>query len=253
VQHNLVLTLLQARTAQPEPGRYAWVRDHDEVVGVIIQSPLPLYAAVTEIPLAAIDALVDRLAGTWPDIPGVFGPAGTVAQLAGSWAETLAVAATPVEGQRLYVLGSLIPPTGVPGRLRTATDADADLVLAWAREFVHDTGAPAASADTLRCRLRGGLVRIWEHRSPVSMASYTPAVAGVSRVGGVYTPAANRGHGYATACTAATTCAALQAGAQHCVLYTQLANPQSNAIYRHLGYQSVSEHLRYQFTRRTAS
>jgi predicted GNAT family acetyltransferase len=34
------------------------------------------------------------------------------------------------------------------------------------------------------------------------------------------------------------------------VLYTQLHNPQSNAIYRRLGYQPISEHLRYEFSGR---
>jgi hypothetical protein len=101
VQHNLVLTLLEARAAHPESGRYAWVRDGDEVVGVSVQSPLILHAAVTDIPPVAIDAVVDRIASTWPDLPGVFGPADTVARFAGRWAETLGVPAAPVEGQRL--------------------------------------------------------------------------------------------------------------------------------------------------------
>jgi hypothetical protein len=39
----------------------------------------------------------------------------------------------------------------------------------------------------------------------------------------------------------------LGTGAERCVLYTQLTDPQSNAIYRRLGYQPVSEHLRDQF------
>lgn len=37
------------------------------------------------------------------------------------------------------------------------------------------------------------------------------------------------------------------AGASQCVLYTQLSNPQSNAISRRLGYEPVVEQLRYRF------
>jgi predicted GNAT family acetyltransferase len=252
VQHNLVLTLLDTRAAHPEPGRYAWVRDGAEVTGAIVQSPLVLHAAVTAIPAAATEALVDELVAAWSDLGGVFGPADTVARFAGHWAERLGVAAAPVEGQRLYALDSLDPPVGVAGSLRRAIDADAGLVLKWVRGFLHDTGAPPIIEEAIRRRLDAGLIWIWEHQDPVSMASHTPAVAGVSRIGGVYTPPEHRGHGYATACTAAVTEAALQAGAQQCVLYTQLANPQSNAIYRSLGYKPVSENLRYRFTPRHA-
>ncbi len=38
----------------------------------------------------------------------------------------------------------------------------------------------------------------------------------------------------------------LDAGHQ-CVLYTDLANPTSNSIYRRLGYEAISEVVRYAF------
>ena len=45
VRHNLILTLLHARVAYPEPGRYWVARDGDTVVGVAFQSPLDLSLA----------------------------------------------------------------------------------------------------------------------------------------------------------------------------------------------------------------
>lgn len=248
VENNLVLTLLDARSAHPEPGRYAWARDGGEVVGVGFQSPLAFQTVLTGMPTQAIEAFVDRLSDAWPDVPAVFGPADTVSRFAGRWAETLRVGATPVEGQRLYALGSLITPTGVRGQLRSATDDDAELILSWVHGFQRDTGSSVATADTVRRRIGAGQIWIWDDRAAVAMATYTRAVAGVSRVGAVYTAPDHRRHGYGAACTAAVTQRALDAGADGCVLYTQLDNPQSNAIYRRLGYQPVSEHLRYQFT-----
>jgi GNAT superfamily N-acetyltransferase len=247
VQNNLVLTLLDARVAHPEPGRYAWVLGGGKVVGAAFQSPLAFQAVITAVPRPAIDTFVDRLADAWPDVPAVFGPADTVARFAGRWAEALKVGATPVEGQRLYALGSLDAPTGVPGQLRSATDDDAELILTWVQGFEGDTGSSVATVETVRRRIGAGRIWIWEDRASVAMATYTPALAGVSRVGLVYTAPEHRRHGYGAACTAAVTRRALDAGAERCVLYTQLANPQSNAIYRRLGYQPVSEHLRYQF------
>ena len=72
-------------------------------------------------------------------------------------------------------------------------------------------------------------------------------LARVTRVGLVYTPPEHRRHGYAAACTAAVSQAALDAGAACCVLYTQLSNPQSNAIYRRLGYEPIQETVHYRF------
>jgi ribosomal protein S18 acetylase RimI-like enzyme len=248
VQNNLVLTLLEGRAEHPAPGRYAWVGDGDAIEGAVLQSPLDFQAVVSEMSAAAIDVVVDTLAGAWTGVPGVFGPAEPASRFAGRWAEVAKVPARPVEGQRLYLLATLDEPTNVPGTGRPASDDDLDLVLAWGRRFVEDTGGTVVSPDALRRRLGAGLIWIWEHDRPVAMASYTPAAAGVSRVGLVYTSREHRGHGYAAACTAAATVAALDAGAEHCVLYTQLHNPRSNAIYRRLGYRPVGEHLRYEFT-----
>jgi GNAT superfamily N-acetyltransferase len=249
-QHNLVLTLLEARVAHPEPGRYAWVLEGDAIVGVAFQSPLNFQAVVTAMPATTIEMLVDRLAVGWADIPGVVGPADSASRFAGRWAEVMNVPARPVEGQRLYELGSLHSATGVPGRARAADNDDYDLILSWVHGFEEDTGVTVATAEAIGRRVDAGLIWIWERDQPVAMATYTPAVAGVSRVGLVYTAPGHRRRGYGAACTAAVTRTALEAGARRCVLYTQLHNPQSNAIYRRLGYQPISEHLRYEFSGR---
>jgi predicted GNAT family acetyltransferase len=56
-------------------------------------------------------------------------------------------------------------------------------------------------------------------------------------VGPVYTPPARRGRGFGSAVTADATAAAIAAGADHVVLYTDLSNPTSNAIYQTIGYR----------------
>jgi predicted GNAT family acetyltransferase len=43
------------------------------------------------------------------------------------------------------------------------------------------------------------------------------------------------------------------AAGQRCILYTDRANPTSNAVYRRLGYRAVSEGLRYEFMPRRAN
>jgi uncharacterized protein len=52
-----------------------------------------------------------------------------------------------------------------------------------------------------------------------------------------------RSHGYARACVAELSASTLQQG-HRCILYTDLANPASNSVYRRIGYRAVDEGLR---------
>jgi predicted GNAT family acetyltransferase len=71
------------------------------------------------------------------------------------------------------------------------------------------------------------------------MASASPLVAGSVRIQAVYTPSPHRRHGYAAALTAEASGRARRAGADEVVLFTDLANPTSNAVYQRIGYQPV--------------
>ena len=68
------------------------------------------------------------------------------------------------------------------------------------------------------------------------------------RVLAVYTPPEHRGRGYGGAVTAAVTQAALDAGADDVVLFTDLANPTSNALYQRLGYRPIEDRAVVEFT-----
>ena len=68
------------------------------------------------------------------------------------------------------------------------------------------------------------------------------------RVGPVYTPPDGRRRGYAEAVTAAVTARALARGRRFCFLFTDLANPTSNGIYRRIGYRPVCDVDQWAFT-----
>jgi predicted GNAT family acetyltransferase len=74
-----------------------------------------------------------------------------------------------------------------------------------------------------------------------AIAARNRTAAGVARVAPVYTPPEQRRHGYGTAVTAACTRDALGQDAEHVVLFTDLANPTSNAIYQQIGYRPVRD------------
>jgi predicted GNAT family acetyltransferase len=80
------------------------------------------------------------------------------------------------------------------------------------------------------------------------MAGISRPEAGMVRVAAVYTPPEVRGRGYGGAVTAAVTRSALDAGAAHVVLFTDLANPTSNALYQRLGFRPVEDRTVVEFT-----
>jgi predicted GNAT family acetyltransferase len=250
-EHNVILTLIQRRLEVPEPGRYWWVLDGGEVVGLAMQSPLTFSATTTPMPSPVVDALVATIADEVPELPGVNGEAATAAAFAGAWTEHRGTSARPADGQRLYRLGTLHPPTSIEGRVRRATATDGDLARTWFAAFRHETGAgPGADIGALvDHNIDGGHLWLWcVSGTPVSMAVLTAPVAHTSRVGYVYTPPEHRRHGYAGAIVAAVSeSARADRATTDCILYTQLSNPTSNRVYRALGYQAIGEVLSYSF------
>jgi predicted GNAT family acetyltransferase len=163
-------------------------------------------------------------------------------------AERLGVAGRPrpAEGaERLHRLDDLQPPRRkVAGAARRAGARDVGLVAQWYAQFFAEAfGHPLEDADASARHMLdgGGAVVLWEHGGEaLSLAAARAPVFGVARIGPVYTPPDLRGRGYGSAVTAAATRLLLDAGAVP-VLYTDLANPTSNAIYRALGYRPVCD------------
>ncbi|MEV8595164.1 GNAT family N-acetyltransferase [Streptomyces sp. NPDC052012] len=206
-------------------------------------------------PLTAADAgtLAGRLAELGQRLPGVQGDRDTAAVFADAWHRRTGAAVRLHQRQRLYRLGTLTVPQPVPpGRARVAGEADRALLCAWFREFAEAVGDevhqdPGAWADAQTAR---GGATLWKtpDGTPVSMAALSPEVAGQVRVVRVYTPAALRGRGYAGAATAEASRLAREAGAREVLLFTDLANPTSNALYQRIGYRPVGDFAVYDFS-----
>lgn len=160
---------------------------------------------------------------------------------------------------RLYRLAELGWPDPLPaGAPRLAAQGDAALLTDWFAAFNRETGPPggaagadpaAAAAVAVAERLSYPGLTLWEvDGEPVSLAGVTRRVAGMVRIGPVYTPPHRRGHGYGTAVTAAVSQRARAAGAEEVLLYTDLANPVSNSIYQRIGYRPVEDRVMLSFT-----
>ncbi len=245
-----VLTLMDAA------GRLGWWTEPDgRVTGVLVVAApgQPTFGTVTPEAARALALL-----------PAPFGDEG-VTVLRGETAAVEAFAEatgrpwTATFRMRLFRLGTLTPPDPAPaGRARVATAADVPLAAAWAREFVRDLGeepgrttpGPSRSGSPTAGCSSGNRERRRATGGPSPWLSFSPVAEGHSRVHFVYTPPAARGRGYAAGVTAAATRAARDAGAARVLLFTDLANPTSNALYRRLGYRPVTDHLTAAFTGR---
>jgi ribosomal protein S18 acetylase RimI-like enzyme len=247
VGHNAVGTKVADAIRYGEPGRY-WIGLVDGVpAGVAVRQPAESPLAVAPMPAELVAAVVAAVDADGVALPGVFGPAGTASRFAEMWAGRRKIAAIPMSAERLYEVRDLRFPDGVNGSPRRAAEADRELLLSWLPGF--EAGAGWAGSDPAAVfvtrRLAAGDVWIWDDDGPVSMAARTEAVAGVSRIQAVNTPPELRARGYASAGVAALSARVLAQGLR-CVLTASLNNVAANSVYQRLGYQPVSDVLRYQ-------
>ncbi|WP_328507821.1 GNAT family N-acetyltransferase [Streptomyces sp. NBC_00391] len=223
-----------------------------EVRATFFRTP-PHRLSLTPLTPEQADTLAARLSGLGHPLPGVGADHATATAFARAWQRHTGATPELRERQRLYRLGTLTPPRPLPeGRSRVAGEQDRDRLVRWHHEFAAAiAAAPVADAGSRAAdRFADSHVTFWEtpDGTPVSMAGMTPMTAGQIRVAPVYTPAPLRGRGYAGAVTAEVSRAALAAGATEVLLFADLANPTSNALYRRIGYVPVTDFAVYDFS-----
>ena len=238
------------RAFSARPPRFGWYEGADgRVSAVFVQTP-PHPVRLSAASRQAAEELAELLAavdggGPGPeDVSGVGGPVDAAEAFSARWCELTGASASIHMRQRLYRLGDLAAPTPAPaGRARVAVAADRELLLAWYRAFAAEVGEQHADFERIVTdRVEYGGLTLWEaDGAPVSMAGATRIHQGTVRVAPVYTPKELRGRGYAGAVTAAVSQAALDAGARDVLLFTDLANPTSNALYQRLGYRPIGD------------
>ena len=223
------------------------------VAGAFLHTP-PFPVVLTAVaPSAAAELAAVTLAGrplagvnAHPEVAEAFAAAWRQAQ--GSQADVRVHL-----NQRLYRLGGLSWPDPAPaGAARVAEDSDVPLLTDWFTAFaleVHDLGRGVDQAAAVRERVSYGGITVWEAGGEAAaIAGATRQVAGMVRIGPVYTPPGLRGRGYGSAVTAAASRRLLAAGVEDVLLYTDLANPVSNSIYQRIGYRPVEDRVSLEFS-----
>jgi predicted GNAT family acetyltransferase len=256
-EHNLILGIASGleddeTSASGEPLYLALVRDGPRPVAAALRTP-PWNLLLSEVDdLSALGVLADDLAG--PELPGVTGPPDAVRRFAAAWTAANAGRSEVTMEEGVYRLTRVIPPT-VVGEARRAAEADRPLLLDWLTAFAREALPGGDDEARMRDIVEGwdpeGQRQYWlwevdgRPASVVGAGSRTPN--GV-RIGPVYTPPEERGHGYASGLTAAASQWNLDQGRRFCFLYTNLANATANHIYQAIGYERVTDALMVRFT-----
>jgi GNAT superfamily N-acetyltransferase len=232
-----------------------WQEENGTVSGAFLHTP-PFPVVLTSVPPPVAAALAQALAARGRSAAGVNADPQSAEAFAGAWHEVTGDRVGLHMRNRLFRLGELRwPEPRPPGQPRVAGPADRGLLIAWSEAFHREAQSGPEDRESMvdeRLSYRG--LTLWEDGGqPVSMAGLTRPAAGQVRVGPVYTPPGLRGKGYGGAVTAAVSQAARDAGAAQVLLFTDLANPTSNALYQRLGYAPVEDRAVWSFTRPPAA
>ncbi|MFE4974036.1 GNAT family N-acetyltransferase [Kitasatospora sp. NPDC056651] len=260
---NTVLLTVAHRLAESgptvfgEPPVFGWWRPEEgaPVGGAFLRTP-PSGPRLSWMPSAAAAELAVELAAAGPEfttVTGIGGGVDPVRAFAAAWTAATGAEQSVRFTQRLYRLGELAEPPRPPaGRHRPAGPADREPAIRWYEAFLVEAGVELPDVPrAVDQRIADGTLHLWEDEGrPVALAGNSAILAGMSRIGPVYTPAEHRGRGYGTAVTAAASAHVRTLGATEVLLYTDLANPTSNSIYRQIGYRPVEDSLILDFHQR---
>jgi RimJ/RimL family protein N-acetyltransferase len=154
--------------------------------------------------------------------------------------------------QDLYAvdLADLPRRSRIVSRVRPATAKDRDTLAAWRHDYLCETlGAAPGAATRKRAKEEIGRA-IAEGRAFVlamadhllSYAGFNATLSDMVQVGGVYTPPAERGLGYARAAVHGALAAARKDGVARAILFTAEDNIPAKRCYERLGFRRVGDY-----------
>lgn len=246
----VAMSVIASVTAQSvdEPERYddaRWWAGRAEgtvVAGFMRTPPHPLHVGVATAEQAR--ALARALAAEKYAVGGIGGLRTAAEAFRDEWTQlTGALATTTMELGVFALPRPPVVPFEVAGHYRLAGTEELGLVDGWMVDFHAETIPEGPSPRSLAPHLARGRIGLWVvDGTTVSMAFAARAAGGVTRISGVWTPPEQRRRGYASAVVAALSANRMAHG-ERCMLYTDLANSTSNAIYQALGYRRIGDSI----------
>jgi GNAT superfamily N-acetyltransferase len=241
IEHAMVLQ--SARRARADDSRYerptywATIEDDGAIVGCAYRTP-PFKVGVTVLPQPAVALLVADVAKVYAGAVGGFsGAEPTVTAVAdawvalrgGSWRET------PHTRQHVLALPAARLAAPTEGVLRLGGKNEIGLAQSWGAAASIDTGIVALDGRACVGLLGARRLYFWVDEQPRCMIGLVHETPQSAAIGLVYTPAAFRGKGYATAALGALDALLEERGVANRFLCIEPKSDSAQALARKLG------------------
>lgn len=251
-ENNLLLGAVRRLAGSPDETAFmASIETDETVIGAALLAR-PFNLLISPAPATALEALARQLQAWRVAIPGVMALAPVSVAFAELWQRLQICEAKRGKDLQLLALGEAPRVPDMPGALRVATAADVPILTAWSGEFFPEVGLPDAERVLFVAHLdeaiAAGRMWLWEvEGAPVSMLCHSETTARSARIGPVYTPRPHRGRGFTSAAVAGLSARLLAGGRSWCLLFADVGNPVSAALYRRIGYEDVCLYREYRF------
>ena len=249
IEHGVVLQSARQASANDahyeRPMYWATIEDDGRLIGCAYRTP-PYKVGVTALPDAAIAPLVGDLAATYAGpIGGFSGPDPAVSELARAWVSWRGGSWTLNTSGRLLSFESVGAGygSGSAGTLRLASAGDAALAQSWGAAASIDSGIAALDGNLCMQLLGAKLLYFWADDQPRCMIGLLRETRDSVAVGIVYTPAAFRGQGHATAAMTSLNQLLDERGVRNRYLWIDPQNDGGKALAAKLGCRFVYDSL----------
>lgn len=203
-----------------------------------------------------VEALTDALsAGRARGFASILGPLREVSQARERARARFDAVVRRQSDEILYALplDELVMPAAVDGIVtRAPHDDEMPLVRAWRMQYAAET---SSVPDTPETHVREGALVDAAHgagndmllladggTTPVAYAAFNATLPEMVQVGGVFTPPAHRGHGFARRVVAALLARGRTQGATRAILFTGEENIAAQKAYEALGFRAIGDY-----------
>ncbi|MFI9509329.1 GNAT family N-acetyltransferase [Nocardia sp. NPDC052566] len=252
LRHTVIATVIANRIAGldvTEVPEFVSVHQRDDAVVGAAMRAADRGVYLGELPVESVPAVAGTLADAEPYTGSVEGAYEAATTFAERWCALVGGRYRQTYATRLYRLGVLRIPD-VAGSPRVATESDVGLCVDWLDAMSEESGISGLRVGErgIRARVASGRWWLWEHRGcPTSLVAHQLPMHGWSRIGPVYTPPDERGHGYASALSAHVAHRLRADGLDVC-LFADTANRTSNKIYQAIGFHPTHEFVHHEFS-----
>lgn len=256
--NNLILGI--ANQVREDPARYpgppflAAVLDENQrpILCAVMTPPYPMIISAEGELGDAVNLLQSHLLQNAVQIPGVNGREDASDLFSERWGTLTGQKIKLDMSLRAYELRQIILPRIPEGTFRRASMDESEVVIRFFKAM-HDEimgdSEPMPNITYILKSIVQGRVYVWDKGGKlVTMALKGRSTSHGMTVSGVYTPPEERKRGYASACVAMLSQEILAEGSLFVNLFTDLANPTSNAIYQAIGYRPLCDFHKYSFS-----